>query len=164
MKELSSDQVKYAYITCERISFKYLDTPALGRDDLVQIGMEAIVKTLSRHEHLWEYNAWMGKVATWAMNDALSKVLGRRGLTRQGRPRQLREPILSLELEEEVGLESELGDHIIAQELLGLLTEAQQEAVLLLHQGYNQTEVGKILDITSSAVMLRRQAAGRRIS
>lgn len=161
---MTEEEVKYGYKVCESIATKFLDTPALGRDDLVQIGMEGIVRELHDHPHLREYKAWMGKVARWEMNNALAKLLGRRGKTRQGKERQQKEqPIYWDSTEFEPSYEPDLGEELHAQEILALLTEKQQEAVELLSRGYRQTEIGRMLGISQAAVMDRRDGARHKL-
>lgn len=161
---MTSDQVLYAYRVCGKLASKYLDTPALGYEDLVQIGMEAIVRELGEHPELNSYTAWMGKVAHWEMVNTLRHLLGRRGFHQNGKPRVTRPiTIYAYEAGREFSYEPELADALITQEMLDLLTEKQLEVVELLLKGYSQREISRRLGVSEMAISLRRQAAKHKL-
>ena len=174
--DITDVQVRYAMKVSYTIARQYQRVFGwLDYEDLAQAGLENILHELQEHEHLRTYNAWMGKVAKWAIIDERRRKLdGRVGLTRQGKLRSKRPAVLSLDRMRSDGVQDR-PDPDFEDNYYGTLSAPEEDhdgrmdmdmritnmpqghksVVKLLSCGYNRSEIAGILGVSQPAITRR---------
>lgn len=151
--EMSADDIAYAYRRCEITATMFYPRSSISNEDLVHIGMLAILEKVKAGK---TGVTWMGNVAKWAMADELNRVFGRRGKTRQGKDRTIRY-VTELMPEDSVA-DPDYDLPVALEQATAMLTYKQRQIVKLMAMGYKNREIASILGVSDAAITLRRQS------
>lgn len=160
---MPEDAVRYAMRASRAIAVTFMNHQVLGWDDMKQIGFEGILRRWHAQPHLRTGGyAWMGKVARWAMLDAIRSDRGTSGGTKNthGQPNQ-HHTYLDEEWEG-AGVHDTYDDGTVAW-VCEKLTPRQRQCVRLIVGGLTSTEAANALGISVQAVTIHLSYARDRL-